>query len=534
MADARWPRPRIPDAGRRTPDPVTRELARSGVILPGMHVDERRLHDPVPDLPAGPAGPASRGRPPAAGDTGVRPDLAPAPALAREAAGRAGLAPAPALAREADGQAGLAARLARFRALDRALSPLPSAPGPRIPARAPDLATGLATALDAEVDRGRLGRVVRVHASISLPASLERLATLPYPVDPRYPLVCLDTETTGLGTAAGTVVFLVGLGRWDGERFEIEQLLLPDHPDEPAFLSALSGSIPRDAWLVTYNGRGFDWPLLVTRFRLQGAPAPPHAGHLDLLPVARQLWRHRLDDARLSTVERAIAGVHRHDDLPGALIPGRYLDFLRTGRADSLRAVVEHNRQDVVSLGLLLARLAERFADPGARDREHPGDVAALGRAYARHRRFDEALACCDTAVATAVDPGLRERLAVERARVLRLSGRHAESAATWRLIAESGGPLSAIAWVQLAKHLEHIRRDPAAALEAAERATALVERHRLTGRALPRLEHDLARRRARLRHRLARRAAASAPITAPASPGSVLGQAPETSRSRR
>ncbi len=406
------------------------------------------------------------------------------------------------------GRPDLAARLARFRALDHA--PLPSC-GPRsgrIVGRAPDLATALATALDAEVDRGRLGRVVRVRASLPLPAAVERLGALPYPVDPRHPLVCLDTETTGLGTAAGTVVFLVGLGRWDGERFEVEQLLLPDQPDEPAFLAALRDAIQPDAWLVTYNGRGFDWPLLVTRFRLQGAPAPVHAGHLDLLPVARQLWRHRLDNARLSTVERAIAGVYRDDDLPGALIPGRYLDFLRTGDAAPLRAVVEHNRQDVVSLGLLLARLAERYADPLARDREHPGDVAALGRAYARHRRFDEALACCDTAVATAADPGLRERLAVERARVLRLSGRHTEAAAAWRLIAESGGPLSAVAWVQLAKHLEHVRRDPAAALEAAERATTLVERHRLSGRALPRLEHDLARRRTRLRHRLARRAA--------------------------
>ncbi len=485
-----------------------------------MTVDEHRLHDPVPDLPAGPILPASGGRPPATVESGGRPDLA------------TRLSPV-AASGEAGGRADLAARLARFRVLDRASSPPQDAPGPRRPARAPDLASGLATALDAEVDRGRLGRVVRVRASLPLPAPLQRLATLPYAVDPRHPLVCLDTETTGLGTAAGTVVFLVGLGRWDGERFEIEQLVLPDHPDEPAFLAALRRAIPPDAWLVTYNGRGFDWPLLVTRYRLQGAPAPEYAGHLDLLPVARQLWRHRLDNARLSTVERAIAGVYRHDDLPGALIPGRYLDFLRTGDADPLRAVVEHNRQDVISLGLLLACLAERLADPLARDREHPGDIAALGRAYARHRRFNEALACCNTAVATAVDPGLRERLAAEQARVLRLSGRHAESAAAWRLIAESGGPLSAVAWVQLAKHLEHVRRDTAAALEAAERATALLERHRLTGRALPRLEHDLARRRARLRHLLALRAGTAAPMS-PASPGPGPSQSAEISRSRR
>ena len=31
------------------------------------------------------------------------------------------------------------------------------------------------------------------------------------------PLVCLDTETTGLATAAGTLAFLVGLARWEGD-----------------------------------------------------------------------------------------------------------------------------------------------------------------------------------------------------------------------------------------------------------------------------------------------------------------------------
>ena len=33
-------------------------------------------------------------------------------------------------------------------------------------------------------------------------------------------------------------------------------------------LTALARHIPPDGWLVTYNGRGFDWPLLVTRYRM--------------------------------------------------------------------------------------------------------------------------------------------------------------------------------------------------------------------------------------------------------------------------
>ena len=90
------------------------------------------------------------------------------------------------------------------------------------------------------------------------------------------PLLCLDTETTGLATAAGTLAFLVGLGWWEGSLFRQVQLLLPDQADEPALLAELAARIPRDGWLVTYNGRGFDWPLLVARFRMAGAgPAAP-------------------------------------------------------------------------------------------------------------------------------------------------------------------------------------------------------------------------------------------------------------------
>ena len=140
-----------------------------------------------------------------------------------------------------------------------------------------------------------------------IPLDRVGLAALPGQPPPGVPLVCLDTETTGLATATGTVAFLVGLGWWEGDAFHQVQLLLPDHADEPALLTALAGYIPLDGWLVTYNGRGFDWPLLVTRYRMARRAAPIHGGHLDLLPVVRRLFRHRLEDARLRTVESGSA-----------------------------------------------------------------------------------------------------------------------------------------------------------------------------------------------------------------------------------
>ena len=93
------------------------------------------------------------------------------------------------------------------------------------------------------IDSGRLAVTV-VETRTRLPADLDRLRDLPDPIDPDRPIVCLDTETTGLGTAAGTVPFLVGLGRWQGDEFVVRQLLLPDHPDEPALLDVLAAAHP--------------------------------------------------------------------------------------------------------------------------------------------------------------------------------------------------------------------------------------------------------------------------------------------------
>ena len=287
-------------------------------------------------------------------------------------------------------------RLANFRAATRA-RPLDT---PWQRAATPDLAERMAVAVDGEVVRTPLGAVVRREPPIRvLPIDRERLARLPGQPPPDAPLVCLDTETTGLATAAGTVAFLVGLGWWEGDGFRQVQLLLPDHAEEPALLASIAERIPPDAWLVTYNGRGFDWPLLVTRFRMARREAPPHAGHLDLLPLVRRLFRHRMADARLRTAEAELLGLRRIGDVDGWQIPGRYLDFLRGGPADPLVEVVRHNDQDVRSLAHLVGHVERGYADPEARSAAPRGDLAGLARAFARERRFDEALECLDAAV---------------------------------------------------------------------------------------------------------------------------------------
>ncbi len=393
----------------------------------------------------------------------------------------------------------------------------------RSPADSPNRRTGtaraerLAAAVGGECLRGVAGHVVRVEpATIALPIQRARLAGLPGQPPAEAPLVCLDTETTGLGTAAGTLAFLVGLGWWEGDRFRQVQLLCPDHADEAALLDAVADAIPPEAWLVTYNGRGFDWPLLVTRYRLIRRAPPAHAGMLDLLPHVRRLFRHRIGDARLATVERELLGVRRHDDIGSWEIPERYLAFVHGGSAAPLARVVAHNAEDVRSLGRLLLHLDRRYADPDRRRLAPAGDLVALARGYTRERRHEAALDCLEEADAgltspmpgpgtgqrgtsAAAEPLSRERVRAERARTLRRLRRPLEASAAWESIARGGGPGAARAWIEVAKIREHQLADRAGALAATMEAERAAERTRLLGPAEPEMAPALANRRERL-----------------------------------
>src|SRR5437867_5020415 len=176
------------------------------------------------------------------------------------------------------------------------------------------------------------------------------------PDELRRPLF-LDTETTGLSGGTGTVAFMVGLAWRDGDSLRLVQYFLSDFNQESALLWAVGQCIRDAGVLVSYNGRSFDWPLLQTRLVMQRAdPAWPSPPHLDLLTMARRIFKPRLPDCALQTIEQAVLDLHRADDLPGSLIPSRYFAWLRDGDPGVLDPVFTHNRQDVLSMALLLAR----------------------------------------------------------------------------------------------------------------------------------------------------------------------------------
>jgi uncharacterized protein YprB with RNaseH-like and TPR domain len=221
----------------------------------------------------------------------------------------------------------------------------------------------------------------------------------------------LDVETCGL---AGAALFLVGILRRMGGRLAVELLLARNYAEEKAVLVSLWQRAATHDMLVTFNGKSFDWPMVLdrsTRYLLgragcaggnrfdspknggmkewrnegmnqageapvgippflhssipssrdsiRAGPVQPELMHIDILHHARRRWRGKLPDCKLQTLERYICGRRRHGDIPGAEIPAAYQRFVETGDPREMELILFHNALDLVTLLELSLRLAE-------------------------------------------------------------------------------------------------------------------------------------------------------------------------------
>ena len=201
---------------------------------------------------------------------------------------------------------------------------------------------------------------------------------------PAQAFAFLDTETTGLQGGTGTFAFLIGVGRFEADTFHLAQFFMQDPAAEPAQLAALEAYLAPCQALVTYNGKAFDIPLLNTRYISHGLTIP-YIGyaHVDLLHLARRLWRDRLPSRTLSNIEAQILGSLRtSDDVPGWMIPQLYFDYLRSGDPAPLKSVFYHNAMDVISLAALLNHTAGLLENPLSAEVQHGIDMVSLAKLF--------------------------------------------------------------------------------------------------------------------------------------------------------
>jgi uncharacterized protein len=324
-------------------------------------------------------------------------------------------------------------------------------------------------------------------------------------------LLFLDLETTGLFTGAGTQAFLVGCASIERTSIRVRQFLMPGFEHEQAVLSELQSWSKAHGTVCTYNGRSFDVPLIETRFMYHRVPCPlDGVPHLDMLHAARRLWRQRPmgagpdpDDSScsLGVLEKHIAGLHRVGDVPGFEIPSRFFNFVRSGNAKPLEAVLEHNRLDLISLAAVLAR-AITLITSGPSIASTAQEAYGLARVYERAGAYENAEASLLRSVEFAKRVGAEPEVHGEALRRLawlrRRDRRPHEAAQAWSELAvlpRCAAALRREAKEALAIHHEHRLKDLRAARQHALDllAEGVANPARIQHR-LDRLERKLAR----------------------------------------
>jgi hypothetical protein len=302
-------------------------------------------------------------------------------------------------------------------------------------------------------------------------------------------LAFFDIETTGLAGGSGTYVVIAGIGSYERDGFRVRQYFLADVGEERGMLAHLAEELSRFRGVVTYNGRAFDVPVLESRLAMTRLATPcSRLAHIDLLHAVRRLFGHRMPACRLAEAEQRLLGVNRIDDVPGALIPSLYFDYVRAQRIAPLNPVFRHNADDVLSMVGVLAHVARLLAG-GPLD---PEDAVAVARWWERAGFEARALTLYREALPWLEGEPDWAWAASRCARLCRRAGLRPEAASLWRSLWEQG---DAAAGLELAKHYEHHARDFA----EAERVTLKLLEH--PGAAVN--DGSLLRRLARVRRKL-------------------------------
>ncbi|HUU44202.1 MAG TPA: ribonuclease H-like domain-containing protein [Acidobacteriota bacterium] len=314
----------------------------------------------------------------------------------------------------------------------------------------------------------------------------------------------VDCETTGLSGGAGTIPFLTAVGQYRHGAFVVDQYFLPEPADELAVLDVLAERFARAEALVTYNGSSFDLPLLEGRFHFWRLdPAFRSLPHHDLLWATRAVFRRRIGDCSLGNVEERLLRFARVEDLPGAEIPEVYFRYLREGQSPRLHAVFEHNRCDVVSLFVYAVWLDAR-TDPEASSLADPDDLWSLASYWHRRRLTAPALGALAVAEERVLDRTQRVRIAELRACILKRAQAFDEAHREWETVARGVKGRPDVS-EELAKHLEHRRKDYAAALRVVDDALAGLRFREMVGSGDgEEIRRGLLHRRARLTRKLA------------------------------
>ncbi|MCE5207049.1 MAG: ribonuclease H-like domain-containing protein [Chloroflexi bacterium] len=284
-------------------------------------------------------------------------------------------------------------------------------------------------------------------------------------------LLFLDTETSGLSSAAGTFAFLIGLGFLKDDGFHILQIIMPSPHQEPALLAVFGRLAVDYETIVTFNGKSFDIPLLEHRHILYRIPTPfDRLQHIDLLHLARKLWRNRLSSRRLSDLEQSILHFRRaKEEVPGWLVPEIYKDYLHTGDARPLSGVFYHNAVDVLSLAGIFTHIANILNQPFTHEMDER-DLAAVGNIFEDMGSFESAKMIYQKCMHVELPVEIYYRTLRRLAGIYKKELQWDQAVSVWQRLAEN----DIGSCIELAKYYEHVTRSYPEAINYTRKAFEL------------------------------------------------------------
>ena len=166
----------------------------------------------------------------------------------------------------------------------------------------------------------------------------------------------MDIETLGLSNVP---IILIGVAEIKADKIISSQYFLRDIHEEPSVIEAYLSHLDEDSVHVTFNGKSFDVPFITNRCLSNRIDADLNLPHLDLMYFAKSLWGESLSNCQLQTIEKELFGIEREGDVPGSYIPDYYNTYLAEKNIGPIVPIIEHNRQDIVSLASFLEKMYE-------------------------------------------------------------------------------------------------------------------------------------------------------------------------------
>lgn len=289
----------------------------------------------------------------------------------------------------------------------------------------------------------------------------------------------LDTETTGLSGGTGTFAFMVGLGFFQGDRFVVQQLFMRDYSEERASLSLLQEILESYQFLVTFNGKHYDIPLLETRMILsRKRPKIREMPNFDLLYPSRKIWKGTYENCRLITLESRLLGMGREDDIPSEWIPSLYFDYIQTGDARKIHRVFYHNRMDILTMVALAGRIHLIYHDPQAARPRRGVEHFSLGKLFWDHGEREKAIPCFEVALKRC-DDALAWEVMKWLSMAYKRTGKIEQARSLWEEMMSWPYKKDGHPYIELAKYHEHRLKEFEKAMDYVNRALAITPSHR-------------------------------------------------------